>query len=182
MIICPYTSCHNVGSSLYAVEQAVLESLRSWLTNMELIGIPDTAAEDENLKDLLHSIEIAEKELSTLKNQELKIYDFLEQGIYTKDVFLERSKINAQARADAELKLSKINEDFSAAEKVRDVRKEIIPRIKYILDAYGQDASPTDKNKLLKSVLLKVEYTKTRRERQNGGSDMKLILYPKYSY
>ena len=52
------------------------------------------------------------KELSKLNSQKSKLYDFLEQGIYDNNVFIERSNILAKKISDI---LSKIEETSIAS-------------------------------------------------------------------
>ena len=49
--------------------------------------------------------------------------------------------------------------------------------MRHVLDAYPLASSPEEKNALLKSVLEKVLYKKTQRDRW-GGNGMQLELFP----
>ncbi len=49
-----------------------------------------------------------------------------------------------------------------------------------LLDVYGLADMAEEKNRLLKALLQKVVYHKTRRTRQKGGSDLTLTLYPRF--
>ena len=49
-----------------------------------------------------------------------------------------------------------------------------------LLDVYGLADIAEEKNRLLKALLQKAVYHKTRSTRQKGGSDLTLTLYPRF--
>ena len=61
-----------------------------------------------------------------------------------------------------------------------DLRQALVPKLTHILDVYPLARTAEEKNRLLKSILQKAVYHKTRRERQKGGSDLTLTLYPRF--
>ena len=83
----------NVSSFLYVVEDMILEALKKWLHEYR-VEVKNNAKNDVNHLeiDLLHkAIENLDKEFETLEKQSNSLHDLLEQGIYTTDVFMQRS-------------------------------------------------------------------------------------------
>ena len=101
-------------------------------------------------------IDRLEKQMADFKAQEVKQYDLLETGIYTNDVFLERNtalreKITQCSNQLAEAKKN-MPKAIDYAEKIKTLKEAI--------DALDDDsASNEKKNRLLKAVIKKIEYT-----------------------
>lgn len=182
-LMCPVTSCDNVSSQLSLVEDKLLQALEIWLKNYKL----NIQAKEDNStsrigleRDLLYkAIQKLDQDIKTLKKQSESLYDLLEQGIYTTEIFLERSK-NISNRIEAAEKnkkeLEKQLEEFYAKEKAK---KEIIPKMEKVLEVYHDLKDPAEKNKLLKEVIEKAIYTKTVKGRWHRPDDFELVLYPK---
>lgn len=180
-LICPYTSCDMVGSRLEAVEAAVVEGLRKWLIDLDAGVKPSDTAEAAELALTEKSADGVKKELEDLQRQLTRIYDLTEQGVYTSDDFITRSRENASRRQSAEQRLEEL---CRRAEQLRAAiynREQLTPDLRHVLDAYP-DATPAEKNALLKTVLSRVEYTKTNRDRWGAGSDLRLDLIPRISF
>ena len=181
-LMCPVTSCDNISSQLSLVENKLLKALEIWLNNYKLnvqhgsktskIGI-----EKEILDKAINNIN---KEIKTLKKQSERLYDLLEQGIYTTEIFLERSK-NINSRIESAQKNKKELEKQLKELSIREqAKQEIIPKVEKVLKAYNKLKDPAQKNKLLKEVIEKAVYTKTVNGRwHNRPDDFELILYPK---
>ena len=168
-----------MSSTLETVEKAILEGLRSWLTRLDLNYDPDEPSDDESeLSAIRKALEAAEAEDARLRAQRLKAYDLVEQGVYTPDVFAARMATLArdlEAVAKQTEQLTKEQEHIIAAAAARS---NLIPNVQHVLEAYEAAETPQEKNDLLRTVLSKVVYHKTRRERWAGGSDLTLTLYP----
>ena len=175
-LICPYTDCHNVGSNLSDVERTLLDSMRLWLAEFERCS--DAAPNGrEELESIRRTISEHEKALETLSSQLNRAYDLVEQGVYTSDVFLARSRSIADKQEYHNEKIRSLEQELSDRELVASSRDEIAPKMRHVLDAYPLASSPEEKNALLKSVLEKVLYKKTQRDRW-GGNGMQLELFP----
>lgn len=107
--------------------------------------------------------------------QKDKIYEYFETGSYEPDVFNTRmfavnEKINSTQSTVIELE-----HQLSSLVDVTQKKRELIPKIKNLLDVY--DTLDTyQKNDFLKEVLSKVSYT---RERNNNKNAYQTILQSK---
>lgn len=179
---CPERTCNNVAAPLDMVERELLFALEEWLSDYE-IEITSGCSCDPLPELELHKASLCqiEKSLKTNSQQIDRAYDLLEQGIYSTEVFLERSqKLKAeqeelqQQRAHLELLIS---EKTSLAESIY----EIVPKVRHVLEVYWLGNSIDVKNSLLKEVLEKVEYEKDKPNKK-GEKDIasfNLYLYPK---
>lgn len=177
-LICPYTSCDTVGSNLPVVEENILEGLRAWLLQLDAGIRPEDTSEAAEAAQVEKNIQAVKKELDDLHMQLTRIYDLTEQGVYTSEDFLSRSRSNAERRKAAEERLVSLGERLRQLQATITAREHLAPVIRHVLDTYA-DASPAEKNALLKSVLRRVTYSKTNRDRWGSGSDMHLDLIPR---
>lgn len=180
-LICPYTSCDTVGSTLSVVEDAVLEALRHWLADLDAGKPPEDTDEAARIVRAEKQISAVKKELEELQRQLSRIYDLTEQGVYSSADFLTRSKENAARREAAEQRLLDLSAEISQLRQVIVSRKQLAPDLHHVLDAYD-GATPAEKNALLKTVLSRVIYSKTNRDRWGQGSDLHLDLIPRISF
>ncbi|NGT56524.1 recombinase family protein [Clostridium perfringens] len=168
-LMCIY-KCGNKSTRFDNVESDCLEALKDYLSNYSAEIKNSIKKEDIDM----YSIQITnlKKELTTLNNQRLKLFDLLERNLYDEDTFLERSK-NINDR------IENITHTLKSLEK--KVKKnsytsyeEDIKHFKNVLDAYNLTKDVSKKNNLLKSILYKIEYTKTEK-----GKDYEIKLFPK---
>jgi site-specific DNA recombinase len=184
-LICPYTSCDTVSSDLETVENAVLSALRIWLIkfkkNWDLI---DTTSDIKKAIAMQQeSVTSLQKELEKIDFQQSKAFELVEQGIYTTDIFLSRTRILTERKEQIKKQLKSLQENLEKEIKLSMQKDDIIPKIENVLSSYHLCNTAQEKNILLKSVIDKVIYIKTKRNRWkkygSDGEDMKLFLYPK---
>ncbi|MFZ5975584.1 MAG: recombinase family protein [Bacillota bacterium] len=183
-LLCPAAGCPNVSSGLHMVEARVLQSLKTWLKeykpDIKNAHAADYARMEAAVQDTLKRLEEAAAKLAV---QTDTLHDLLEQGVYAKEVFLERRK--ALAQKTAELKQAKENakRELQAVQTRKTGPDTIIPQINNILDAYAYAPSVKEKNDLLRSVIDRIDYIKTVRGGNGRIRDQKyafgLTLYPK---
>ena len=177
-LMCPYTSCDTVSSHLSTVESALLDSLRLWYARLAS-GAPEKPEFADDLALADDRLAALRTELDRLRSQLTRAYELVEQGVYTTDVFLARSKALSDSIENTERSIAAAEAEKSRLELTINQQSRQLPRLKRVLDAYNTSLSPAERNALLRSVLDKVVYTKTNRTRWTGGSDMQLSLYPR---
>lgn len=179
-IMCPTPKCPTVGSRRDVVEQALMESLSNWLKSYQIKISQQPDQSIERREELADALAAAQKTLDKLSVQKGSLYDLLEQGVYTQDVFLERSRILASRMTEAETSVQRLRQHLDSVNEAAQARLQLIPRVQNVLDMYNTLDNPADRNALLKSVLDHVIYFKSI-----GGqwkeSDMKLYIFPKIS-
>lgn len=101
-------------------------------------------------------IDRLEKQMADFKTQEAKQYDLLETGIYTNEVFQER---NAALRDKMTLCSNQLAEAKKNMPKSIDYAEKI-KTLKEAIEALDDDTASMDKkNRLLKAVIKRMEYT-----------------------
>lgn len=178
-LICTGPGCTNVGSHLQVVEERLLQALESWLAKyrlkLEESPVQDTSPEVEVLKE---SIEHTASEIATIEKQIARLHDFLEQGIYSVEVFMKRSKVLNERLAEMRNQKAALEEKLSKLQTKPAELASFIPRVERVIELYLALEDPAQKNELLKEVLEKAVYTKPRANR--GKIDaFELAIYPK---
>lgn len=181
-LMCADTACDNISCALHYVERRVLEALQEWLADYKLQW--ETGGEENPAVAMVAMKEKAlrrlDTEYTTLTKQLDNTHDLLEQGVYTTEQFLERSrKLSERIKKNEEDRLA-LGADI-ASDKSREAgRKQIIPKVERLLEVYYELPTPKAKNDMLKEVLEKVVYLKTKNGRWNNApDDFELTLYPK---
>lgn len=177
-LICPYTSCDNVGSDLDIVEARIIETLGDWLAEYR-VQWDSSKSKSSGVDVRRRAIKKLNTDLDNLAKQRENLHDLLERGIYDSDTFLERGRIIAARIKQAENDRAALIEDLDIEEKREASRKIIIPKVESLLDVYASLPTPKAKNEMLKDVLEKVVYTKKVSGRWAKPDDFQIVLYPK---
>ena len=145
---------NSVSECVSEVEQAVLAAL-------EQSELPDLQAkwksgEGNSIAIQKKLLESLEKEMENYRQQEEKQYEFLETGRYTPDVFDKR---NAALREKIEDCRKNILEAKQKLPKAIDLKKKIADMESAIAALRDNSVSAEAKNKFLKAVVDRIEYS-----------------------
>ena len=180
-LMCDGPTCANVSSHLYLVEKRLIESLKNWLKEHKLKYKKQESKVDNLEAELLNkSINELDAELETLNSQLNNMYDLLEQGVYSTEVFMKRSKL-VSSKIDS-LKKDKNNliKKMNSKQEKELHEETLVPKIENIIKIYYTLDDPADKNKLLKEVLEKAVYYKNVNGRwHNRPDEFELEIYLK---
>lgn len=171
-ICCQTQDCPTCATYIDVIEDALLEILGGWAADVEAAPEPpedpDAAARSAARAQLLD-------QQRTLQQQSDRLFDLLEQGVYTVQVYRQR-------RADLDARLEAAREALEAldAGPRPDPRRLLLPRLRTVLDGYRAAATAAEKNALLRSVVDHVDYHKTQRCYRNNkpGDHLSLTVYP----
>lgn len=180
-LLCADTACSNISSTLSSVEERILRALREWLSEYRLQWEKGEQAENDS------SVALKEKALArlvteheTLNKQLDTTHDLLEQGVYSTEQFLDRSRKLSERIKKNETDRAALGADITNEKKREQARKQIIPKVERLLDIYDTLPSAKAKNDILKEVLEKVVYLKTKNGRWNNSpDDFEITLYPR---
>lgn len=147
--------CGNKSATFEEFEEAVIESLSSYIAEFKML------AESGN-KVKLNSKETAVKKLEkTLKDLELqqeRLYDFLEDGTYSKSVFAKRNQALAEKRSKT---LSALEAARMSVEPTPiDYREKIVLLTDAVTALKDNNLSAAVKNSLLKNVVKEIRYSR----------------------
>ncbi|MFD1677435.1 recombinase family protein [Alicyclobacillus fodiniaquatilis] len=116
------------------------------------------------------------EEIANLEKQRESLHDFLERGVYTIEVFMERSQ-NIGERLDvAKKELSEVQAELEGQEQARFQREKLLPAIANVVKQYKKTKDIEAKNKLLKSVLREVRYYRPKEWSLEKSFELELFL------
>lgn len=167
LLLCQRRGC-IVSSRLDLVEAKLIEMLHGELDAMlKSEAAPDTAREE-----VQQTLQAIERQLAAAKSQDEKLHDLLEQGIYDTATFLSRHGVLSQRIED----LERAKAQYRPQRQI-DISGTAV-RLRQVLADYP-NLSPQDQNRLLKTVVQKVVYTKQKGAKP-AGFQLKIYLLPVY--
>ena len=178
-LICQYAGCATVAIELEELENAVLEWIRNYIADYKVNNFESTDdSEQESLRSILVNLE---KEKETTLKQRGSLFDLLEQGIYTKEIFFERSTALEDKIKDFDKKIESVNADIVCLDLSKKNRSTFVPKCQELLNAWDTfDAA--DKNTALKNVIERIDFTKTEKNaRGQRHSSFSIDVFPRIS-
>lgn len=179
-LVCRTRNCKNVSTRLDVVEARLLEGLASWLSgyeieweNAEKAGAPKGSEVKQK------ALQRAEADLSRLQKQLEKTHDLLEQEVYNIDTFLDRSRALADKISAAKELAETLRKEVFIEEEREANRKNIIPKVKKLMEVYHTLPSAEAKNEMLKDVVEKVIYKKVPTPGRRLPDEFELEIYPR---
>ena len=173
-LICPSKDCTNKSSRFEFVETALIEGLRTWLSQYRTTWDTYPLLDENNNVFIIKekALQNLKKELKELDQQKDRLHNLLEKGIYDNTTYLERSKKLAERIHEIETSIAEIEQILS--QHLSQEKAHTIPKIEKLLETYSEITEPSIKNQMLKAVL---EYATYRKEKYQQGNDFTLVLY-----
>jgi len=163
-LICVNINCNNTSSNLSIVEKRIIEEIKVKKNSINKM-LSDYKISSQNNDELKKEIALYHKKIDSLIVQKNRAYDLLEQGIYTTDVFFERTNILNKEIENINANINEINLKIENNNKSH--LETFYPQLDKLISLYDK-LSSEDKNMLLKSIINNIEYTKTNK---NGRFD-----------
>ena len=170
-IMCPH-NCGNRSIRFDYFERETLKVLKEYLNNYKITI--ETESDDSDTDMYSKQLLLLSKQLSTLNNQKLKLFDYFEREIYTEDIFLERSKNIDARKSNIENEITRLNKILEKINK--KATQDDILLFESMIYGYENTDDIKLKNKFFKAILYKIEYFKTKEQR---GDNFKIRLHPK---
>lgn len=187
-LICTTRGCKNISSAYELVEARIIDGLRIWIEDYkaqwdDLAENNQSRGNDKKLLAAKESImKSAKKALDKLKVQVDNLDDLLEQGVYSKEKYIERAHKLSGKIKEAETALNEAKREFDLELHRQKAKIEIIPKVEHVLDVYPQTDDVELKNSLLKSVIEVCTYIKTVKGHWSKPEALELFdvtIYPK---
>lgn len=181
-LVCPTHGCPTVQASRDLVEQAVLATLRSWLSDVGRTPAPVPPAHDDR-SFIASAIASMRSDREKLLRQIDSLHDLVEQRVYSVDQYNERYVVLHTRLKDLDASIASEQARLDA-QPVYCTREELAPAIIRLLDLYDT-STPAQKNALLHECISKVIYSKTQRGVVNHGvahvspASFELVILPK---
>lgn len=167
-------SCGSKGTNIKRVEKRITDDMKKYFENLVIDF--EQLNEDNNINNDFKKIELIRINIDKKKLQLKRLYDLLEQGIYTNELFLERSKLLNEELNDLQVRCNELELKHNDNNLIQESIKEI-PKIQNILDVY-ETLSTREKNTFLRSIINKITYYK---EKDASPDDFQLVYDMKIS-
>ena len=167
-LLCTHRQCRGVvvSTSMESVDEAVLSAFRYHLHalagTLEHVPQQQPEAKPDMQKPLVAELERATK-------QQVKLCDFLEQGIYDIDLYASRSALLSKR---IEVLKQQLQALATGSELQKKAPRDAVADLQYVIDHF-QTAEPKEKNRMLEKVCSRISYSKmTRMYANNRNSDL----------
>lgn len=158
-LICVTHGCKCRGTTEEILTDTINDSLKK--TYHEFKCQSESGDDSSRSKKIKADIKAAKTSITKLEARQQKLYELLETGVYTPEVFVERQK-----KIEEEINAAKVRISDLESRTSQDIDPDVAAeKIKHLIDTVGSCETPEDKNKLYKSVIKKIMYY---REPGNG--------------
>lgn len=155
-IHCPNQKyCGNKSAACEDLEQVITEALNNIIKDFQS-KLSENKPRYNTSSEIINKLS---KELNILENQQNKLYDLLEQGIYTSAVFVARNEALAEKRNKIEAAIIKAKELSQSAINYKEMIVSLSDAVEVI---QRKNISPKRKNILLKSVIKEITYSRKK--------------------
>ena len=164
------------------MQRAVIDGIEEIVEKYKLNNDINVSSESisSGISSKQNLINEKEKELESLNAQKAKQYDLLEQGIYTTEIFLERAKTIAASIQTCSSTIEKLKEEINHDKNLIEQQSDFIPRCEELLNNYWS-LDTESRNRMLKSLIEKVVYSKDTKNAYGKGNEIsfQLDIFPK---
>ena len=166
---CPRYDCKTSATYQASIEEAVLETLKMWCVEYDKPEPRQEPAENVQQREALR------RQIDTVAAQLVRAQELVELGVYSPSEYMTRRDALQGHQEALRAELDKLSRKSPA-----EARAAILPEIHRVLDAYPYASTAEQKNNLLRSVVRRIIYHKTRAAKRNekGASFMTLDIYP----
>ena len=158
-------------------ECALIEWLRNYVEKYNFIAFQDNdSAKIDAQNVLIHNLD---ESYNTLLKQRSSLFDLLEQGIYTKEIFIERSEALERRIKECQDEIRDANKELDRMRAIQANRANFVPECKHLLDSWD-NLDSEGKNSALKSIIDKIIFTKSKKNtKKKNTSEFTIDVYPK---
>lgn len=160
-IHCPYQKiCGNKSATCDDLEQVIIDTLTKTINEFK------SKLNNKNANYNIHSetLNNLKKELNNLDTQQNRLYELLEQGVYTSEIFVMRNEALAQKRKKLESSLAELTE---LSKTYINYEEKIVSISEAIGIIKNTNITPKRKNIFLSSVIKEIIYSRKKDDSDN---------------
>ena len=160
-IHCPYQKiCGNKSATCDDLEQVIIDTLTKTINEFK------SKLNNKNVDYNIHSetLNNLKKELNNLDTQQNRLYELLEQGVYTSEIFVMRNEALAQKRKKLESSLAEVTE---LSKTYINYEEKIVSISEAIGIIKNTNITPKRKNIFLSSVIKEIIYSRKKDDSDN---------------
>lgn len=175
-IHCPnQPRCGNKSAAYDEIEEEIISSLNRIISEFK-VKIADGSGSPQQIRENI--VQKLIKELNNIETQQDKLYELLEQGIYTNAVFLKRNAALAEKRRLISIALEDAEKTLP---KAINYSEKIVQISQALALLQNPDAPIKLKNELLKKVIREIRYSrKTANRTKWDNTPVSLEVFLKF--
>ena len=170
------SACPTISHRYDEIEKMVLDTLRGWLASYSAGTEP---FQHHDMTDQLNiSLKQFHKHLADLDVRTNRAFELVETGIYSPELYIERKSALDAERAYVMQQIENMNTELKKIANAESIRREFLPKLQHVLESYETAENALEQNRLLKTVIERIVYTKTVRVTSNNPGNLKLQVFP----
>jgi hypothetical protein len=174
---CANSKCSNISSPLSLIEEQVIQGLKEWIPEYNVEWPEQSENEGETTLTVLeNSIGNIEEKLIQTVRQLNKTFDLLEQGVYSLETFQDRRVTLDSQKVQLEEELERIEKERDRITAMEQARKDFIPAIERLIEAYWEVDDIITRNSMLRNVIDRIDYLKLERNKKGAGNTANFTL------
>lgn len=163
--VCRNPMCSCSSARCDVVLAMVLDTLRGYVSQYSG-AVP--AADPRGRRDHAGDIAALESSVQATRRQLISAQDMLERGVYSIEEYLARKETLSEKIKSAEDEIAHLRSLDAAGDQETAILRNL-PKIRSVLDAWPFATTAKEQNDLLRSLLSRVDYTKTQRLQRNDN-------------
>lgn len=179
-LYCDTPGCQQKMSTLARVEEVVLFQLESIMSNFKTNNKHRAKKKNEHQSIVEHAMKRIEKikeEIEKAQTRKANLHDLLEDGTYTKEVFLERMKLAQEKIKELEIELQEVERKTAQETSMSNKVERIIPNMIKAIAAYKKATTAEEKNTMLKSFIKEIRYNREKHWTKPHQFEIEIELY-----
>jgi DNA invertase Pin-like site-specific DNA recombinase len=164
-LYCDTPRCPQKRITLHRVEEVMLQQLNQLMSRLKVLQ--DRIAKRQKARKEV--TQLTERRIRKLKDELAKKYrqrdnlhDLLEDGTYTKEMFLERSRKVQESIDLLEKEISEAEQDLKKMRAESETVSNLIPALARGIEAYQLAETAEEKNRILKSFIKEMRYNREK--------------------
>ncbi|MFY0545504.1 recombinase family protein [Brevibacillus sp. H7] len=175
----PHCQSLQKGVLLPLAEQRILQSLEI-LAQKSSLSEEELAASLQNEKDDVvetkqKQVSLLNKDIAELNSMRETAFEMLEKKVYSEELFLQRHKSISDRIKEAESSIQRLQQELEAELHRRMHQITIVPKVRAVLENYYSLQDPTQKNRLLKSIIEKALFIRKKEWTKKDQFEIEVI-------
>lgn len=176
-LMCTTVGCPTVSSYVPVVEEKLVDSLEQMLEKYKIEINGTDAPNNAEIKILEKQLQTATRKADKLQKQLDKIHICFERDIYDIETYLERSAAVKSEINQCQNEIQSIQQNLDEYSLSAENRRTFVPRFENILESYRHTEDADQKNELLKELISRIDYVKTKRGSSKRLDDFELDIH-----
>lgn len=177
VLLCTTAKCPTVASYATVVEEKLVASLEQMLEKYKIEINGAETPDNAEIKVLEKQLQTATVMAGKLQKQLDKIHICLERDIYDIETYLERSAAVKSELNQCQNEILAVKQRLGEYSLSEENRRTFVPRFENIMESYKHAENADQKNELLKELISRIDYVKTKRGSSKRLDDFELDIH-----